>query len=124
MFYNETIISLFRDPQHSGEFPATCATVFTAQAGHSGQSDLLRLQVKISADTITDAKFKVQGGITTIAAAEFLARTIIGVKITELATINSQTIIDALQLPTRRIYSALLADDALEKIKQEIKHGR
>ena len=114
------IMKLFRQPQHVGEFPIIDGSTFTVQAGNPGQTDVIRLSVKIDADKIADAKFKAQGGVTTIAAAEYVADTIIGVKSTDLANINSQTINDALQLPPERINAALLADDALQQIIQAV----
>ncbi len=124
MFYNETIMALFNDLQHAGEFSANSQNVITAQAGHPGQSDVVQLQIQVADDNIIQVKFKAQGGVATLATAEYLARHLTGMKLNELSSINGENIINALQLPAQRMNAALLAITALHNIMSKIKDER
>ncbi len=124
MWYNDKILKLFLQPQHAGEFAPATTNVFTARAGNPGQSDTLQLQIIFAHNHVSDVKFKAQGGVATIAAAEYVTSKIKNKTMNELLAIDSQTIIDALQLPEQRYHAAVLANAALQQLITEIKNER
>ena len=124
MWYNKKILKLFLQPQHAGEFAPRTADVVSVRVGNPGQTDVIQLQIVFMHHIVSDAKFKVQGGVATIAAAEYVASNIKNKGINELLAINSQTIIDALQLPEQRYHAAVLASTALQQLIIEIKNDR
>lgn len=124
MFYNKTIMTLFNNLEHAGKFATNSENVFTTQVGNPGQSDVLQLQVQVVDDKISQVKFKAQGGVTTLATAEYLARLLSGMPLNKLSSINGENIINALQLPTQRINAAALAMSALQTIMSKIKNER
>lgn len=117
-------MTLFNDLKHAGEFNTDCPNIFTTQTGIPGQSDVLQLQIQVISNKINKVKFKAQGGITTLATAEYLARLITGMNFDQLSKINSKNIVNALQLPMQRINAALLAITALKNIIREIDYDR
>lgn len=124
MWYNDIIMQLFLQPQHAGQFATETANVFIAHAGNPGQSDTIQLQIILEKNTISDAKFKIQGGVATIAAAEYIAGKIKNKTVDELLAIDSHTIINALKLPEQHYNAAALAGAALQQLIEEIKNDR
>lgn len=124
MWYNDKILQLFLQPQHVGEFAPETANVFSVRAGNPGQTDVIQLQIVLMHNSVSDAKFKVQGGVATIAAAEYIANEITNKTINELSIIDSQAIIDALQLPEQYYHVAVLTSAALQQLITEVKNDR
>ena len=119
-FYSKVIMDLFHHTEHAGTFAPGTKNITTVQVGRPGQSDVLRMSVIITNNKITDVRFKTNGTITTIAAAEYLAQNIIGLEKNMLTKLDSQTINNALQLPARRFNAALLAEKTLQAIIEKI----
>lgn len=111
-FYNDTITALFLQPKHAG---CIAKPNIKVQAGHPGLSDVIQLTLAIDNGIIQSAKFKADGRLTSIAAAEYICQHIEQQPIAILSTLTQQQIIDALQLPSIRISSAVLAEQVLQK---------
>lgn len=109
-FYNDLITELFLHPQHAG---CLAHPTVTTQAGSPGQSDVLELQLQITDHIVEQARFRAHGKLTTIAAGEYLCQWIEQKPVEQLKVLKAQHIIEALQLPSTRISSAILAQQAL-----------
>ena len=113
-FYNKIITELYRHTSHTGEL--TGSNVRSASAGNPGQSDVVQLQIIIENNHITQACFKAHGSMTTIAAAEYLCQQIQSKTVQQVADIDSQQIKIGLDLPAHRLSSALLVEEAWQKL--------
>lgn len=111
-FYNDTITELFLNPSHAGHLADANKTF---RAGTPGQSDVLELQLKIDHHCIKQARFKASGKMTTIAAGEYLCQWLENKMLHETTGLNSQQIIEALQLPSSRYSAAILAQQAFQQ---------
>jgi NifU-like protein involved in Fe-S cluster formation len=116
MLYDKQILELFREPQHAGTFPADVPDIKTARTGNPGQTDVVQLQLLITNNRITAAKFKCSGSVCTVASIEYLLRNIINKPINIALSYSSQELIAALHLPKHCASSALLAIDCLHKV--------
>lgn len=117
VFYNKTISDLFRHTEHGAKFNNEPDSM-TVSAGNLAHGDIMEIQVSIRDKKINSARFKAQGKMTTIATAEFLCQTLESKTLAQLTAITHQTLNETLQLPSHRISAAILAEDAINAIRQ------
>ena len=111
----EKILALLNDQSHEGElFPSPL--VFTAEAGARARGQVVQLSIQLQDQTILACRCKVQGCPYTIAAAKYVAARIEGLTLAEAQQVQSQEIIDALDFPSHKQYSAVLAYDGLQTL--------
>ena len=76
--------------------------------------DVMRLQIEVNDDTITDAKFKTYGCGSAIASSSLLTEWVRGRNIDEAASIKNTEIAQHLALPPVKIHCSVLAEDAIK----------
>lgn len=118
--YPQMVIDYFFDRRFSGEF-AAATDVVEVQVGEAGITDVVRLAVKLDADQrITAAKFKAYGNPYTIAIMAWLAETLPGQSMQQLAAINYQQLVDYFNIPPIKAKSAVLIEAMLEALQQKV----
>jgi len=76
--------------------------------------DVMRLQIEVSDNIITDAKFKTFGCGSAIAASSLATEWLKGKSIEEAVTIDNMDLVEELNLPPVKIHCSVLAEDAIK----------
>lgn len=112
--YSAEVWRRFQETPRAGTL--TGSGVHTAHATTNANRNRLRLQVKMSASRIDDARFQAYGCPTTIAVGAWLAERAIGRELAEFARIDSKIIREALEIPEDRTHCALLGEDLVKAL--------
>ena len=112
MSYTEKVMDHFQNPRNVGSIEGASAV---GEAGNPADGDTIRLYLKIEQDTIVDAKIKVFGCPTAIAAASALTELIMGKPLDEALAVKNEDVSSALGgLPEGKMHCSVLAEAVLE----------
>lgn len=115
MAYSEKVIDHYENPRNVGSFDKNDPTVATGMVGAPACGDVMKLQLKISADgIIEDAKFKTYGCGSAIASSSLVTEWVKGKSIEEAGAIKNTDISEELALPPVKIHCSILAEDAIK----------
>jgi nitrogen fixation NifU-like protein len=126
MAYSEKVVDHYENPRNVGSFDKNDAAVGTGLVGAPACGDVMKLQIKVSADgIIEDAKFKTFGCGSAIASSSLVTEWVKGKSIDEAATIKNTDIAKHLALPPVKIHCSVLAEDAIKAAIDDYKrkHG-
>ncbi|GGB51477.1 Fe-S cluster assembly scaffold IscU [Shewanella inventionis] len=122
MAYSEKVIDHYENPRNVGSFDKNDPSVVTGMVGAPACGDVMKLQLKISADgIIEDAKFKTYGCGSAIASSSLVTEWVKGKSVDEAATIKNADIAEELALPPVKIHCSILAEDAIKAAIEEYK---
>jgi nitrogen fixation NifU-like protein len=122
MAYSKKVIDHYEHPRNVGSLDKDADDVGTGLVGAPECGDVMKLQLKISADgMIEDAKFKTFGCGSAIASSSLATEWVKGKSIDEALAIRNTEIVEELALPPVKIHCSVLAEDA---IKQAIEDYR
>jgi NifU-like protein involved in Fe-S cluster formation len=109
--HNQKVVEHFTNPRNVGSMEdATCV----GNAGDPADGDTIRLYLKIEEDRIVDAKVKVFGCPTAIAAASVLTELVIGESVDEALALRNEDVSEALGgLPEGKLHCSVLAESVL-----------
>jgi len=88
--------------------------VGTGMVGAPACGDVMKLQIRIEDDIVTDAKFKTYGCGSAIASSSLLTEWVKGKTIHQVEEIKNTEIVEELQLPPVKIHCSVLAEDAIK----------
>ncbi len=126
MAYSEKVIDHFDHPRNVGSFDKDDPSVGTGLVGAPACGDVMKLQIKVSAEgVIEDAKFKTFGCGSAIASSSLVTEWVKGKLLDEAATIKNTQIAQHLSLPPVKIHCSVLAEDAIKAAVKDYKakHG-
>lgn len=110
--YNDTVMDHFMNPRNVGELEQPDGT---GTYGSPVCGDMMRIQIKVENDVITDAKFKTFGCGSAIASSSMATSMIIGKTVDEALAISNKQIIEELGgLPAVKVHCSVLADHAIK----------
>ena len=121
MAYSEKVIDHYENPRNVGKMDASKRNVGTGMVGAPACGDVMRLQIEVNDDTITDAKFKTYGCGSAIASSSLLTEWVRGRNIDEAASIKNTEIAQHLALPPVKIHCSVLAEDAIKAAVRDYK---
>ena len=125
MAYSETVIDHYENPRNVGKMDDSDLNVGTGMVGAPACGDVMRLQIKVSADgVIEDAKFKTYGCGSAIASSSLLTEWVKGRSLDEATAIKNSDIAEELGLPPVKIHCSVLAEDAIKAAIADIKAKR
>ena len=113
MAYNEKILDHYNNPRNVGKMDMNDPTVGTVMVGAPACGDVMKLQIKIEDDVITDAKFKTYGCGSAIASSSLLTEWVKGKTLGQAKDIKNTDIVEALSLPPVKIHCSVLAEDSI-----------
>ena len=114
MAYSEKVIDHYENPRNVGTFDKQDDTVGTGLVGAPACGDVMRLQIKVTADgLIEDAKFKTYGCGSAIASSSLVTEWVKGRTLEEALGIKNTEIVEHLSLPPVKIHCSVLAEDAI-----------
>ncbi|HEX9462194.1 MAG TPA: Fe-S cluster assembly scaffold IscU [Alphaproteobacteria bacterium] len=115
MAYSESLIDHYENPRNVGTLDKNDPSVGTGLVGAPACGDVMKLQIKVSADgIIEDARFKTFGCGSAIASSSLVTEWVKGKAIDEAATIKNTQIAKHLSLPPVKIHCSVLAEDAIK----------
>jgi len=127
MAYSQKVIDRFENvlknpTKHSvGRFNPKDPDIATGLAGAPACGDVMKLQLKIKDNIITDVKFKTYGCGSAIASSTMFVDMLKGKTIQNANQIKDKDIAEALDLPAIKLHCSVLAEDA---IRQAIEIGK
>ena len=125
MAYSEKVIDHYENPRNVGKMDDTDLNVGTGMVGAPACGDVMRLQIKVSADgVIEDAKFKTYGCGSAIASSSLLTEWVKGRSLDEATAIKNSDIAEELGLPPVKIHCSVLAEDAIKAAIADVKAKR
>ena len=110
--HNEQVVDHFMKPRNVGSIEdASCI----GNAGNPADGDTVRLYLKVEKSKIVDAKVKVFGCPTAIAAASVLTELVMGKTLDEALAVRNEDVSAALGgLPEGKLHCSVLAEAVLE----------
>ena len=88
--------------------------VGTGMVGAPACGDVMRLQIKVENDIITDAKFKTYGCGSAIASSSLLTEWVKGMNLADANLVKNTQLAEELALPPVKIHCSVLAEDAIK----------
>ena len=113
MAYSEKVLDNYENPRNVGKMDITDPTVGTGMVGAPACGDVMKLQIKVEDDVITDAKFKTYGCGSAIASSSLLTEWVKGRTLDEVKDIKNTDIVEELNLPPVKIHCSVLAEDSI-----------
>jgi nitrogen fixation NifU-like protein len=115
MAYSDKVIDHYEHPRNVGALDKDDAAVGTGLVGAPACGDVMKLQIKVSAEgIIEDAKFKTFGCGSAIASSSLVTEWVKGKTLDEAASIKNTDIAHELALPPVKIHCSVLAEDAIK----------
>lgn len=115
MAYSEKVIEHYNNPRNVGQLDKNSPEVGTGLVGAPECGDVMRLQIRVNAEThvIEEAKFKTFGCGSAIASSSLATEWVKGKTVEEALTIKNTDIVKELALPPVKIHCSVLAEDAI-----------
>ena len=113
MAYSEKVLDHYENPRNVGKMDTKDPTVGTGMVGAPACGDVMKLQIKVEDDVITDAKFKTYGCGSAIASSSLLTEWVKGKTLGQAKEIKNTDIVEALSLPPVKIHCSVLAEDSI-----------
>ena len=126
MAYSDKVIDHYENPRNVGAFGKDDEDVGTGMVGAPACGDVMRLQIKVSAEgVIEDAKFKTYGCGSAIASSSLVTEWVKGKTLSQALEIKNTEIAEELALPPVKIHCSILAEDAIKAAVADYrsKHG-
>lgn len=114
MAYSEKVLDHYDNPRNVGKMDMNDPHVGTGMVGAPACGDVMKLQIRIEDDIVTDAKFKTYGCGSAIASSSLLTEWVKGKTIHQVEEIKNTEIVEELNLPPVKIHCSVLAEDAIK----------
>ena len=124
MAYSKQVLDHYENPRNVGSLDKADPNVGTGMVGAPACGDVMKLQIKVCNDIITDAKFKTYGCGSAIASSSLVTEWVKGKTLDEASTIKNTDISAELELPPVKIHCSVLAEDAIKAAIADIKAKR
>lgn len=114
MAYSDKVLDHYSNPKNVGTLDKSKNNVGTGLVGAPECGDVMRLQIEVTDNVITDAKFKTFGCGSAIAASSLATEWLKGKSLEEAVTIDNMDLVEELNLPPVKIHCSVLAEDAIK----------
>ena len=114
MAYSDKVLDHYSNPKNIGTLDKSKANVGTGLVGAPECGDVMRLQIEVNDNIITDAKFKTFGCGSAIAASSLATEWLKGKSVDEALTLDNMDLVEELNLPPVKIHCSVLAEDAIK----------
>jgi nitrogen fixation NifU-like protein len=114
MAYSEKVIDHYQNPKNVGTLDKSKSNVGTGLVGAPECGDVMRLQIEVNDNIITDAKFKTFGCGSAIAASSLATEWLKGMTLDEAVKMDNMSLVEELNLPPVKIHCSVLAEDAIK----------
>ena len=114
MAYSEKVIDHYQNPKNVGTLDKSKSNVGTGLVGAPECVDVMRLQIEVNDNVITDAKFKTFGCGSAIAASSLATEWLKGMTLEDAVKMDNMELVEELNLPPVKIHCSVLAEDAIK----------
>ena len=114
MAYGNKVIDHFNNPRNVGTLDKSKSNVGTGLVWAPECGDVMRLQIEVNDNIITDAKFKTFGCGSAIAASSLATEWLKGMSIDDAIKMDNMELVEELSLPPVKIHCSILAEDAIK----------
>jgi len=114
MAYSDKVIDHYSNPKNVGTLDKSKSNVGTGLVGAPECGDVMRLQIEVNDNIITDAKFKTFGCGSAIAASSLATEWLKGMTLEEAVKMDNMELVEELNLPPVKIHCSVLAEDAIK----------
>lgn len=114
MAYSKKVLDHYENPRNVGSFPKDQLNIGTGMVGAPACGDVMKLQIQVEGNIITDAKFKTYGCGSAIASSSLVTEWLKGKTLAQAQTIKNSDIATELALPPVKIHCSVLAEDAIK----------
>ena len=114
MAYSDQVLDHYNNPRNVGKMDMKDPNVGTGMVGAPACGDVMKLQIRVEDDVVTDAKFKTYGCGSAIASSSLLTEWVKGKTIHQVEEIKNTEIVEELNLPPVKIHCSVLAEDAIK----------
>jgi nitrogen fixation NifU-like protein len=114
MAYSDKVIDHYSNPKNVGTLDKSKSNVGTGLVGAPECGDVMRLQIEVNDNIITDAKFKTFGCGSAIAASSLATEWLKGMSIDDAIKMDNMELVEELSLPPVKIHCSVLAQDAVQ----------
>ena len=121
MAYGQRVLDHYENPRNVGKMDANQKNVGTGMVGAPACGDVMRLQIEVNNDVITDAKFKTYGCGSAIASSSLLTEWVKGRTVDDAGSIKNTELAQHLALPPVKIHCSVLAEDAIKAAVRDYK---
>ena len=121
MAYSEKILDHYENPRNVGKMDMNDPNVGTGMVGAPACGDVMKLQIRVEDDVVTDAKFKTYGCGSAIASSSLLTEWVKGKTTKQIEEIKNTDIVEALSLPPVKIHCSVLAEDSIRAALRDYK---
>ena len=113
MAYSEAVLDHYENPRNVGKWEID-DSIGTGMVGAPACGDVMRLQIKVEDNIITDAKFKTYGCGSAIASSSLVTEWVKGMSLETAGEITNTDLATELALPPVKIHCSVLAEDAIK----------
>ena len=114
MAYSKQVLDHYENPRNVGKMDENDPNVGTGMVGAPACGDVMRLQIKVEDNIITDAKFKTYGCGSAIASSSLLTEWVKGMNLDDASQVKNTQLAEELALPPVKIHCSVLAEDAIK----------
>ena len=114
MAYSKQLLDHYENPRNVGTLDENDPSVGTGMVGAPACGDVMRLQIQVKDDIITDAKFKTYGCGSAIASSSLLTEWVKGMHLDDANLVKNTQLAEELALPPVKIHCSVLAEDAIK----------
>jgi Fe-S cluster assembly scaffold IscU len=114
MAYSEKVLDHYQNPKNVGTLDKSKKNVGTGLVGAPECGDVMRLQIEVNDNIITDTKFKTFGCGSAIAASSLATEWLKGMTLEEAVKMDNMELVEELNLPPVKIHCSVLAEDAIK----------
>ena len=114
MAYSKQVLDHYENPRNVGKMDENDPSVGTGMVGAPACGDVMRLQIQVKDDIITDAKFKTYGCGSAIASSSLLTEWVKGMHLDDANQVRNTQLAEELALPPVKIHCSVLAEDAIK----------
>ena len=114
MAYSKQLLDHYENPRNVDRMDENDPSVGTGMVGAPACGDVMRLQIKVENNIITDAKFKTYGCGSAIASSSLLTEWVKGMHLDDADQLKNTQLAEELALPPVKIHCSVLAEDAIK----------
>jgi|TARA_B110001454_G_scaffold218817_1_gene248063 nitrogen fixation NifU-like protein len=121
MAYSQKVVKRFEDvlknpeAHNVGRFDPNDPDIGTGMVGAPACGDVMRLQLQVTDNVITDIRFKTYGCGSAIASSSELIDMLTGKTLEQAEDITNKDIANALSLPPIKLHCSVLAEESIEQ---------
>ncbi|NLO86377.1 MAG: Fe-S cluster assembly scaffold protein NifU [Clostridiales bacterium] len=109
--YSEKVMEHFENPRNVGELADASGT---GTVGNAKCGDIMKMDIQVEDDVITDVKFKTFGCCAAIATSSMATEMVKGKTVKEALELTNTAVAEALDgLPPVKMHCSLLAEQAI-----------